>query len=81
MIPLERFKVGVPCIIGNNTDFFKGSKLNDLVVVKEEDSIDEIYDKINYAIENREEIMNLYHEWKREYSEETIRLKDEFLNA
>lgn len=81
MIPLESFEVGVPCIIGNNTDFFKGSKLNDLVVVKEEDSIDEIYDKMNYAIENKEEIMNLYHEWKREYSEETIRLKDEFLNA
>jgi glycosyltransferase involved in cell wall biosynthesis len=81
MIPLESFEVGVPCIIGNNTDFFKGNKLEDLVVVKEEDSIDEIYEKINNCINNKEEIMSLYREWKKEYSSEVIRLKEEFLNA
>ena len=53
MIPLESFELGVPCIIGNNTDFFKNSELEELVVVKEEDSIDEIYEKINIAIENK----------------------------
>lgn len=80
MIPLESFELGVPCIIGNNTDFFKNSKLNDMVVVKEEDSIDEIYEKINIATKNKEEIMNLYKEWKKEYSKEVIKLKEEFLN-
>lgn len=81
MIPLESFEVGVPCIIGNNTDFFKGNKLEDLVVVKEEDSIDEIYEKINNCINNKEEIMSLYRKWKKEYSSEVIKLKEEFLNA
>lgn len=80
MIPLESFELGVPCIIGNNTDFFRNSKLNDMLVVKEEDSIDEIYEKINIAIENKEEIMSLYKEWKAEYSKEVIKLKEEFLN-
>lgn len=80
MIPLESFELGVPCVIGNNTDFFKNSKLNDMLVVKEEDSIDEIYEKINIAIENREEIMKLYKEWKKDYSKEVIKLKEEFLN-
>ena len=80
MIPLESFELGVPCVIGNNTDFFKNSKLNDMLVVKEEDSIDEIYEKINIAIENKEEIMSLYKEWKAEYSKEVIKLKEEFLN-
>lgn len=80
MIPLESFELGVPCVIGNNTDFFKNSKLNEMVVVKEEDSIDEIYEKINFAIENKDEIMELYRQWKKEYSKEVIRLKEEFLN-
>ena len=80
MIPLESFELGVPCVIGNNTYFFKNSKLNDMLVVKEEDSIDEIYEKINIAIENKEEIMSLYKEWKAEYSKEVIKLKEEFLN-
>ena len=80
MIPLESFELGVPCVIGNNTDFFKNSKLNEMVVVKEEDSIDEIYEKINFAIENKDEIIELYRQWKKEYSKEVIRLKEEFLN-
>lgn len=81
MIPLESFELGVPCVIGNNTDFFEGNKLNDLIVVKEEDSIDEIYEKINICINQKEEIMNLYKEWKKEYSKKVIRLKEEFLNS
>lgn len=81
MIPLESFELGVPCVIGNNTDFFKDSKLGELVVVKEEDSIDEIYDKINICINKKEEIMTLYKEWKKDYSNEVIRLKEEFLKA
>ena len=81
MIPLESFELGVPCIIGNNTDFFLNSeKLNDLIVVKEEDNIDEIYDKINTCIEKRDEIMNLYKEWKKDYSEKVKKLKEDFLN-
>ena len=51
-----------------------------MVVVKEEDSIDEIYEKINFAIEKKDEIMELYRQWKKEYSKEVIRLKEEFLN-
>lgn len=80
MIPLESFGLGVPCIIGNNTDYFKNSKLNDLVVVKEEDNIDEIYDKINICLEKRDEIIDLYKEWKKDYSEKVKKLKEDFLN-
>ncbi len=80
MIPLESFELGVPCIIGNNTDLFKDGKLNEMLVVKEEDSIDEIYDKINIVLNNKEEIMSLYKEWKKEYSAQVKKLKEEFLN-
>ena len=79
MIPIESFEVGVPCIIGNNTDYFDNSKLNDLIVVKEEDSIDEIYDKINLCIKNKDEILNLYKDWKKEHSKKVKKYRDEFL--
>ncbi len=80
MIPLESFELGVPCIIGNNTDLFKDGKLNEMLVVKEEDSIDEIYEKINIVLDNKKEIMSLYKEWKKEYSAQVKKLKEEFLN-
>ena len=81
MIPLESFELGVPCIIGNNTDFFlNNEKLNDLIVVKEEDSIDEIYEKINTCLEKKDEIMKLYKEWKKDYSVQVEKLKEDFLN-
>ena len=81
MIPLESFEVGVPCIIGNNTDYFKGNEIENYIVVKEEDNIDEIYDKINLCIENKEKILKLYKDWKSEHSKKVLELKEEFLNS
>lgn len=81
MIPLESFEVGVPCIIGNNTEFFKNSKLEEYLVVKEEDSIDEIYEKMNLCLEHRDEIMELYATWRKEYEKEVEKCKEAFLNS
>lgn len=81
MIPLESFELGVPCILGDNTDYFKKSKLNDYIVVKEEDSIDEICEKIHICLEKKEEILELYKEWKKEHVKEVNRMKEEFLNS
>lgn len=81
MIPLESFEVGVPCIIGNNTDYFKGNEIENFIVVNEEDNIDEIYDKINLCIENKEKILKLYKDWKKEHSKKVLELKEEFLNS
>ena len=81
MIPLESFEVGVPCIIGNNTDYFKGNEIENYIVVKEEDNIDEIYDKINLCIENKEKVLELYKDWKKEHTKKVLELKEEFLNS
>ncbi len=81
MIPLESFEVGVPCVIGNNTDYFTGNEIEDYIVVKEEDSIDEIYDKVKLCIKNRDKIMNLYKDWKKEHLKKVLELKEEFLNS
>ena len=81
VIPLESLELGVPCVTGNNHHYFKNSKLQDYLVVKSEDSIDEIYEKILYAIENKEEIIRLYKEWKVVYDKEVEKLKTKFLKG
>ena len=81
MIPLESFEVGVPCIIGNNTDYFNENEIENFIVVKEEDNIDEIYSKINLCIENKEKVLKLYKNWKKEHSKKVLELKEEFLNS
>ncbi len=81
MIPLESLEVGVPCIIGNNTHYFKGTNLQEYLVVKEEDSIDEIFEKINLCIEKRDEIIKSYKEWKNVYSKQAKESVINFLNS
>jgi hypothetical protein len=81
MVPLESFALGVPCIIGDNTHYFKGTKLEEYLVVKSEDNIDEIYEKINLVIKNKKEIMELYNQWKNKYDEESKNSVISFLNS
>lgn len=64
MLPLESYEAGVPCIMGNNNHYFLNSKLQDLVVVSNEQDITEIKDKILSALENKEEILILYKEFR-----------------
>lgn len=67
MIPLESMQVGVPCIVGDNNHYFTNTNLEKYLVVKSEDSIDEIAEKMKLCIENRDEIIRLYKEWKKDY--------------
>lgn len=67
LIPLESLEVGVPCITGNNHHYFEGSKLRDYLVVDEADNCVKIYEKAKFCVDNRDEIIKLYKEWKKEY--------------
>ncbi len=81
MFPMESFESGVPCIIGNNNDYFKGSKLRDYVCVNREDDPFEIYNKIKEVLENKEEVMELYKKWKTNFNIENEKLVKEFINS
>ena len=81
MFPMESFESGVPCIIGNNNDYFKGSKLRDYVCVNREDDPVEIYNKIKEVIENKEEVMELYKKWKTNFNIENEKLVKKFINS
>lgn len=65
MFPLESFEMGVPCLLGNNNDYFVGTKLGEYVILEKEDDPVYIKDRILYCLEHRQEIMDLYCKWKK----------------
>ena len=79
MFPIESFEIGVPCLIGNNNDFFIGTELEDYVVLKREDDIEYLKNKIIYCMENREKIMELYKKWKIEFDKKCNCLVENFI--
>ena len=79
MFPLESFEMGVPCLLGNNNDYFVGTELEKYVILEREDDAEYIKNKIIVALENREEIMNLYQEWKKDFNKRCEKLVDEFV--
>ena len=79
MFPLESFEMGVPCLLGNNNDYFVGTKLGEYVILTREDDPIYIKDKIINCIEHKEEIMNLYRDWKKEFDEKCENLVKAFV--
>ena len=66
MLPLESFELGVPSVTGNNHHYFKDTKLEDYLVVYNEENAIEIAEKVKKCLKNSDEIMKLYKEWKKE---------------
>ncbi len=79
LIPLESLELGTVCITGDNHHYFTGTELERYLVVSKEDDIMEIYRKIMYALENKDEIMRLYKEWKKDYSLKAKESREKFL--
>ena len=80
MFPLESFEVGVPCLLGNNNDYFVGTELGDYVILKKEDDSEYIKERALYCIEHRDEIMCLYKKWKSKFNIKCEELVKEFIN-
>ena len=81
VIPLESLELGVPCITGNNHSYFKDSELEKYLVVKSEDDIDEIHEKIKLCLSEKENIMKLYSNWKKDYDVIAKKLLKDFING
>ena len=79
MFPLESFEMGVPCLLGNNNDYFVGTKLGEYVIIEREDDPQYIKDKILTVLKNKEEIMNLYLEWKKDFDKKCEVYVKEFI--
>lgn len=81
MLPIESLEVGVPCISGNNHHFFKDTPLEKYLIINNETDIFEIKQKINSCIKNKEKILTLYAEWKKNNDLYTKEMINNFLNG
>ena len=79
MFPLESFEMGVPCLIGNNNDYFVGTKLGEYVILTKEDDPEYLKDRIVNCIEHKDEIMKLYREWKKDFDKKCKNWVNEFV--
>ena len=80
MLPIESFEVGVPCISGNNHHYFKNNKLEEYIIVKNEQNPVCIAKQINNCLDNKDEVMKLYKTWKKEHDVLSKKSVEEFLN-
>jgi len=81
MFPLESFEMGVPCLLGNNNDYLVGTELGKYVILEREDDAEYIKNKIMIVLENKEHVMKLYHQWKKEFNNKCDGLVKEFIKA
>ena len=80
ILPLESLELGTICLVGSNYNYFVDTDLEEYLVVKKEENINEIYNKINYALKNEQKIFDLYKKWKIENSKESKKSISKFLN-
>lgn len=76
---IKSMDCGVPCIIGNNTFLIDYPILCDYLMVKSDDNIDEIRDKIDYVIKNKEKIMKEYNKFRSDYSNSVVSSTKNFI--
>lgn len=74
MLPLESMEMKTICISGNNHHYFKDSPLEEYLIVKNEESVLEIKEKILNGIKNKDKILNLYKDFSKN---NTIEAKQE----
>lgn len=79
MLPIESMEVGTLCISGNNHHYFKNTTLEEYLIVNREDDVIAIKEKIDYALENKDKIFELYNSWKQNYDQESLDSVQEFL--
>ncbi len=77
---LKSMDFGVPCVVGNNS-FLSDEYpvMSEYLVLKSDDDIDEVADKVRAAIDNKKAIMEEYGRFRLKYSKEARDLAERFL--
>ena len=78
---IKSMDLGIPCILGNSCILDDYSSLHNMLVVNSDDNVNEINEKIETVISNKESIMKEYEKFRKEYSESCNKLATEFLNV
>ena len=81
LVILKSLDKKVPCIIGNNDIFDNYKYLKENLVVKSDDDVNEIFEKIKLISKNRKNILNEYQKFRKNYSRESIKSIETFLGT
>lgn len=74
-------ELGIPCLIGNNSDLFEEkSELKKYVVTSAEDNPIINAEIVKTMISKKDEIQKLYREWKNDYSKKAQKSIEQFIN-
>lgn len=74
-------ELGVPCLIGNNSDFFdENDELYSYVVSTAEDNAIVNADKVHKLVKDRDKVINLYNGWKHEHNKKSESSVEKFIN-
>ncbi|MCI8384552.1 MAG: hypothetical protein HFJ33_06835 [Clostridia bacterium] len=74
-------ELGIPCLIGNNSDFFEeNDELKKYVVTNAEDNAIINAKMVKTMIENKEKIQKLYKIWKENYNHQAQKTMQDFIN-
>ena len=78
-IVLESLNQGIPCIVGNTNIFDSNKYLKEQLVLKSDDDINEIAEKIKSVVKNKKEILKEYEKFRVKYSKEAKKTIDDML--
>ena len=81
MLPLESFEVDVPCVTGNNHHYFENTELEKYIVINNEDDVLEIKEKIENCLNEKDKLLKLYKDFKKNNDEESIKQVKDFLEG
>ncbi len=75
-------ELGIPCLIGNHTDFFEeDEELRKYVVSTAEDNPIINSEMVKTILEHKEKIQKLYQNWKQEYNKQAQKSIQDFINV
>ena len=72
-------EVEIPVLIGNNSDLFNGEELEKYIVTSAEDNAIINSKMVEKILDNKEKILELYKNWKKEYNEKSKNNIEAFL--
>ncbi len=81
LIFLESMDKNIPCILGNCDILDNNKYLKDKLVVKSDDDINEIAEKINECIKYKDKIIKEYKKNRQLYSKEVIERAEKFIDG
>lgn len=70
-IVLKSLDMGIPCIVGNTNMFDNYDYLKEQLVLKSDDDINEIVQKIKLVQENKKQILKEYEKYRKDYAKKS----------